>query len=225
KIGFDDALEDLARTLIQLAQADRAVARGSKGIDVGLTHDARNLRTGTGSVKSLIWRLVKGEAGRHGRRQLVRRAEMSEIAGLDRLDRENDQDIGGAELVVDDRAVAVIGAEPEISLDQRRQRFQRGTRVDRRRRQHVHVDAKMLVRSHAPIVRRERVMVEEAQRGCMYARVGALEARTSDHHVDAVLAYVRPHPLPQELKRALVAVRLDHAEATELHEAVVAALR
>ena len=51
EIGLDDALEDLARALVELAQANGAVAHGSKGIDVGVTHDARNLGTGTRSVK------------------------------------------------------------------------------------------------------------------------------------------------------------------------------
>ena len=37
---------------------------------------------------------------------------MGEVAGLDSLDRKNDQHVCGAELVVDDRAVADIGAKP-----------------------------------------------------------------------------------------------------------------
>jgi len=40
EIGLDDALEDLARALVELAQANGAVAHGAKGIDVGMTHDA-----------------------------------------------------------------------------------------------------------------------------------------------------------------------------------------
>ena len=150
---------------------------------------------------------------------------MGEIAGLDLLDRQDDQDVGGAELVVDDGAVADIGAEPEIALDQRRQRFQRGPRVDRVGRQHVHVDAQMLMRPDAPVLRRKRVVVEEAQGDGVRARVGALEAGAADHHIDAVLAHVRPHALPEQLERALVAVGLEHAGAAKLHEAVVAALR
>ena len=37
---------------------------------------------------------------------------MGEIAGLDSLDRNDHEDVCGAELVVDDRAVADIGAKP-----------------------------------------------------------------------------------------------------------------
>ena len=56
-------------------------------------------------------------------------------------------------------------------------------------------------------------------------RVGAGEAGAADHDVGAVLAQIRPHALPQKLERALVAVRLEHAGAAELHEAVAPALR
>ena len=68
-------------------------------------------------------------------------------------------------------------------------------------------------------------MVEEAQRHGVRARVGAGEAGAADHDVGAVLAQIRPHALPQKLERALVAIRLEHAGAAKLHEAVAPALR
>ena len=102
------------------------------------------------------------------------------------------EDVGGAELVVDDRAVADIGAKPEIALDQRRQGFERGAGVDRLGGHHVHVDAEVLMRPHAPLFRGERVMIEEAQRHGVRAWVGAREARAADHDVDAVLAHIGP---------------------------------
>ena len=153
--------------------------------------------------------------------KLVRRAEMGEIARLDRLDRHDDEDVGRAELMVDHRAVADIGADPQIALDQRRQRLDRGAHVDRLARHHVHVDAQMLMRLDAPILRRERVMVEIAQRRGMRRGVGAREAGAADHDVGAMLAHIGPHALPQQLERALVAIGLEHAGAAKLHEAVV----
>src|SRR6185503_15704468 len=97
--------------------------------------------------------------------------------------------------------------------------------VDRLGGYHVHVDAEMLVRLDAPILRGERAMVKEAQRHGVRARVGAGEAGAADHDVGAVLAQIRPYALPEKLERALVAVRFEYAGAAELHEAVAPALR
>ena len=49
------------------------------------------------------------------------RGEVLDVALVERRDRQDDQNVGGAELVVDHRAVANVAAEPQIALDQRRQ--------------------------------------------------------------------------------------------------------
>src|ERR1700730_12616003 len=53
------------------------------------------------------------------------RAEMVHISRTDRRHRQDDQHIRCAELAVDDGAVADIGAEAQIALDQWRQKLQR----------------------------------------------------------------------------------------------------
>src|SRR5581483_5376635 len=130
-------------------------------------------------------------------RRLIGRAEMGKVAGPDRLDGEDDEHVGGAELAVDNGAIADEGAEPEIALDQRGESLESSTRVDPLARHHVHVDAEMCMRLHAPVLRGKRRVVEEAQRLFMRLGVGALEARAADHHVRAVLAYIGPYALPQ----------------------------
>ena len=143
------------------------------------------------------------------------------IARLDRRDGKDDEDVDGAELAIDHRAVADIGAGPEIALDQRRQGFESGAARDGLRGHHVHIDAQMLMRPHAPFLGRERGVVEEAQGLGMHGRIGALEARAADHDVDAMLVHIGPDALPEKLDGAPVAIRLEHAGAAELHEAAI----
>ncbi len=50
--------------------------------------------------------------------------------------------------------------------------------------------------------------------------VGPLEACTADHDIDLVLARVGPEAVPEQLHGAFGAVRLQHARAAKLHEAV-----
>ncbi len=44
EIGLDDALEDLARALVELAQARGSLAHGSQGVDIGMAHVGLKLR-------------------------------------------------------------------------------------------------------------------------------------------------------------------------------------
>ena len=55
-------------------------------------------------------------------------AEMLDVARMDRGNRHHDQHVGGAERMVDHGAVAAEGAEPQIALDQRRQRARSAAR-------------------------------------------------------------------------------------------------
>ncbi len=57
---------------------------------------------------------VEGDAALH----LVGGTEVLEVARVDLLDGQDDQHVGGAELAIDDGAVADEGAEPEVALDQ-----------------------------------------------------------------------------------------------------------
>ena len=77
------------------------------------------------------------------------------------------------------------------------------------------------MRAAAPLGRRQRVVMQEAQRHRVLVGIGAGQAGTTDHHVHLVLAHVCPQPVPKQLDRALVAIGLEHAGAAKLHEAMV----
>ena len=62
-------------------------------------------------------------------------------------------------------------------------------------------------------------MREEAQRRRMGERIGALEARAADHRIDAMMAHIGEYAAPQQLDRALAAILLEHAGASELQKA------
>ena len=49
---------------------------------------------------------------------------MIDVAPADRADRQHHEHVGGAELAVDDGAVAETRSEPQIAFDERRQRVQ-----------------------------------------------------------------------------------------------------
>src|SRR5947207_7957705 len=57
-------------------------------------------------------------------RLFVGRAEMREVARIDGRNRQNDEHVGRIELLIDDRSLADIAAEPQIALDERRHLFQ-----------------------------------------------------------------------------------------------------
>ena len=59
--------------------------------------------------------------------------EMGEVAVLDLLDRQDDEDIGRSERVVDDGFAAEFGAKAPIALDQRRQGAGDSARIGRTR--------------------------------------------------------------------------------------------
>ena len=77
------------------------------------------------------------------------------------------------------------------------------------------------MRLDAPILGRERIVVEKAERLGMDRGVGSLEAGAADHHIGAMLAHIGPHALPEQLERALVAIGLEHAGAAKLDELAV----
>ena len=81
-------------------------------------------------------------------------------------------------------------------------------------------DVQPVMGAAPPLGRRQGVVMQEAQRHGVLVGIGAREAGAADHHVDLVLAHVRPQPVPEKLDRPLVAVRLEHAGAAELHEAI-----
>ena len=164
-----------------------------------------------------------GKILRSGRKRSRRvaigvRAEMLDIARVDRRNRQHDQHVGGAELVVDHRAVADKGAEPQIALDQRRQCAQAPPSGRSRLRHAVHVDMALRQRRALPVLRRRREMMQKRQRQRERIRIGAVEARAADHHVDTVPPHIAPDAVPQQLDGALVAIGRQHAGAAELEE-------
>ena len=118
-----------------------------------------------------------------------------------------------------------VRPEAQIALDERRQRLERRLGVDLLARQAIHADMQPVVRAAPPLGRRQRIVMQEAQRHGVLVGIGAGEAGAADHHVDLVLAHVGPQAVPQQLDGPLVAIRLEHAGAAELHEAMVAAWR
>src|SRR6185503_12074937 len=131
---------------------------------------------------------------------------MLEIARIDLLHRHDNKHIGRAELPVDDSAIADESAKPEISLDQRRHRLHGGLVIKRAFRNNTHLNMKGIVRAATPFGRRQRMMMQEAQRHCVRIRIGAFEAGAADHYIDAVLADISPKAVPEKLDGALVAI-------------------
>ena len=76
---------------LRLAALDAGCGRPTRAAKQRRARGSRSRRSG-----------VDGDAALH----LVRRAEVLEVARIDLLDRQDDQHVGGAELPVDDRAVA-----------------------------------------------------------------------------------------------------------------------
>src|SRR3546814_13653968 len=83
--------------------------------------------------------------------QALFRVEAVLVFRRDALDRQQDEDVGGTELAVDHGAVADIGAEQQVGIDQRRQGMQGGARVDLVGRQQV--DRTSVVRGKSVSVR------------------------------------------------------------------------
>ena len=71
---------------------------------------------------------------------------MRDVAPVNRGDGKDDADIRRAELAVDNRAVSNIGAQPEVTLYQRRQLAPRGPRIERGSRKPVQRNAEVPVR-------------------------------------------------------------------------------
>jgi len=134
-----------------------------------------------------------------------------EVARIDLLDRKNDEHIRRAELPVDHRAVTHERPEPQIALHQRRQRLQRGPGIHLVRRQPIHRHVQMAVRAAAPLRRRQRIVVQEAQRHRVLVGIGAGETGATDHHIHLVLPHIGPQPVPEQFHRTLIAIGLEHA--------------
>src|SRR3954452_7228446 len=66
-------------------------------------------------------RIVRPASGRGGDRRGPERPEQPLAARLDRRGREHEADVGGVELLVDDRTLADHPAEHEVALEERRQ--------------------------------------------------------------------------------------------------------
>ena len=152
---------------------------------------------------------------------LVRCPEVLEVARIDVLDRQDDQYIGGTKLMIDDGSIADERTEPEITLDQRRQTFERGLGIDGLARHAIHRHVQTVVRPHPPFRRCQTLVVQETERGGVLVRIGALKTRATEHDVDAVLANICPKPVPEQFDRALVAVRLEHARPPQFHKRIL----
>src|SRR5437016_9330889 len=87
--------------------------------------------------------------------------EVIEITLLDSRHREHDEDICGAELMVDHRTVANISAEAEVTLYQRRQRAQRAFRVNHFPGHSVHFNIAPRQSMRAPGLRRCRIVMQK----------------------------------------------------------------
>ena len=89
---------------------------------------------------------------------------MLKIALFDCRYGHNNQHVRGAEFVVNHRAVADIGAKPQVAFDQRRKRPERRFRIDRLFRHPVHLDITFGQRPCTPWLRRTRIVMKKRQR-------------------------------------------------------------
>jgi hypothetical protein len=136
---------------------------------------------------------------------------MVEIARIDLLDGQDNEHVDGAELPVDDGAIADEGAQPKIPFDQWRQGLEGCLDVHLFFRKPIHRHVEAVVGAHPPLFRRQRRVMQERQRHGMVVGIVPLEAGTADHHVDPVFADIGPQAVPEQLDGALVAVRFEHA--------------
>ena len=143
---------------------------------------------------------------------------MAEIPWIDLGNGHHDQNIGRPELMVDDRSIANERSKPQITFDERRHDPERRLEVELILRDQVHPLVQAGMRPAAPFEWRQRLMVQQAQRHRMLFGVRTLEARAPDHHVDLVLADIRPQPVPQQLDRSLRAIGLEYAGTAQFQE-------
>ena len=88
---------------------------------------------------------------------------MGQVASVEVRERQDGEDVGRAELVIDDRSVAEPCAGPEIAFEQRRQRGQGGTALDPGRREALDGRGSGRQGRSLPFGRGRRMMVQEAQ--------------------------------------------------------------
>src|SRR5690348_15735282 len=122
--------------------------------------------------------------------------EVIEIALLDGRHREHDEDISGAELMINYCAVANIGAEAEVALDQGWERTQRVFRVNRFLGHSVHFDIALGQGMRAPWLWSCRIVMQKRQWQREALGLCAVDAGASKHHVAPVLEDVRMDAVP-----------------------------
>ncbi len=111
--------------------------------------------------------------------------------------------------MVDHGAFADQAAEPQITLDQRRQGRERGAGVELRhrrvgidgRRQHVHVDKTPSQGAGAQRRRREVVVMQIGERHRVRPRIGARQAGAAKHQRDVMMEDVGGDAAPEQLHR------------------------
>src|SRR5579883_152511 len=145
-------------------------------------------------------------------------AEISEVALLDRRDRQDDEDVGRAEFRIDHRLRREACAEAQIAFDQRRQGADRLARVDRASWEHRHGAAAAGRGGDPPFLGGLGRSREIAERHGVGGGLAAVQAGAAEHRLDAVTAGVKPHAPPQQFQRRLVAVARRDARAAELQK-------
>ena len=137
---------------------------------------------------------------------------------VDEVGLEHDADIGRVELLVDHRAVPDKSADPQVTLDQRRQPGQRPRRVDRVDVEPPHIDITLRQGAGAQGRRRQMVVMEVGERRGKRVRVGAGKAGAAEHQRDVVMEDVCGDAAPQQLHDGRGAVSHIDAGAAEFQD-------
>ena len=130
----------------------------------------------------------------------------------------HDAHVGGVELLVDHGAVADKPADPQVALDQRRQRREHAVRVEPAGVEPAHVDEPLGQRPRPQRRRREVVVVEIGERRRQRIGVGAGQAGAAEHQRDVMMKHIGRDAAPQQLHDRPGAVAGIDAGAAELED-------
>ena len=115
------------------------------------------------------------------------RAEIADIARVDVAHRQHDEHVGGAEPSIGHRPLADARAEPEITLDERRQGRQSAPSGDFVAGRMPNIERSVGQGGGAPLGGRERVLPQKAQRRFERGGIERVEAGATEQDVDAVV--------------------------------------
>src|SRR5580692_623738 len=129
---------------------------------------------------------------------------------------DDDADVGGVELLVDDGAITDKAAQSQVSLDQRRQGPHCPSRIYGAGSESAHLNVAI---GESPRTQRkgcEMISMQIRKRRGKSIGVGTRQAGTAEHQDDVIMKDIGSNAAPQQLHRRTIAISGIDARAAQL---------